>query len=454
MQDKNVNGGAAPEPTPVNLVAGEPASAPAAEPPEVVGSPTDAETVAASEPLLADLFWKDRLRFWLAFAILLWPLGPLLLPPYVLIRWLRGIRDEGGLMRTISDPVWLWATHPFYVARLAWRRENPRLVLAVILLLPLLLTTVWGIYVAGEGDPIGPGGASQLLKAPFEHPPMGTDGSGRGLFGLIADGAFHSYFVGLLAVIVAMTVGLVCGRATERRRLDGPLMIIVQVLETIPLLVLLMVVLAMFSDWSENLTAGRRNQLRVILLGIALGVGLAPPAVRLIRDKIRSFKSEEFVTAAKAHGISQQRIIWRHIILTNGLSDLVIVAAQTFGAAILMDVSLSYVFSIANLKQGGEPYPSWAWLLLTPESKNALIGNVSHFLENWWVWFFPSFFTVSTIIGLFLFGDGLRNWGSPRERYNVVEARLRFEAVVARHVRADRSPVSNDVGADPMENSV
>jgi ABC-type dipeptide/oligopeptide/nickel transport system permease subunit len=165
-----------------------------------------------------------------------------------------------------------------------------------------------------------------------------------------------------------------------------------------------------------------------------LGFGFSPFVVRLVRDKIRTLKSEEFVSAAKAHGIPQRDIIWRHIIRKNALTNIVILAAQIWGFAMLMEISLSYVFSIGSAKLGGEPYHSWAWMLLTQESKNALIGNVENLFVNWWLWFFPAFFTGATIVGFYLFGDALKQWHSRREQFGIPVVRSSFEEELQRQL--------------------
>jgi ABC-type dipeptide/oligopeptide/nickel transport system permease subunit len=165
-------------------------------------------------------------------------------------------------------------------------------------------------------------------------------------------------------------------------------------------------------------------------LGIFIGIGFTPKVIRLIRERIQQFKSEDFITAAKAHGISQNTIIWRHIILKNTLTDLLVMAIQIWGAAMLMEISLSYIFSIGATKFGGEPYSSWAWLLLTTESKNALIGNEATPFYHWWLWGFPVFFIVSSLIGFYLLGDALNKWKELQKTRNLKFKETWFERLI------------------------
>ena len=398
---------------------------------------SEPRTLEVESLSLGTLLGRERLRFWLAFSFILWPLGPVAIPIYVLVNRVRVHRARRGRPAPLGRLFVLWILHPFYLISTAWKRRNYGLLLSVALLLPMYMATLWGLYVLVWGDWENVTFMHVLLQSPLEHPPMGTDGQGRAIWIQVAAGARHSYVTSLLAVLVALGLGLAGGRATNAPRLEGPVMLGVQLLETIPLLFILMVVFALFSDWSAGISSlGMKGLLRVSVLAVALGVGFAPAMVRLIRDKIRTFKSEEFVSATKAHGIAQGDILWRHIIWKNAATDLIILAAQIWGFAMLMEVSLSYVFSIGAPKLGGEPYASWAWLLLTPESKNALIGNVPRVFDHWWLWFFPAFFISSAIMGFGLLGDGLKKWHRRREQSNVEETPSRFEETLGAHFAA------------------
>ncbi|MFQ5651634.1 MAG: ABC transporter permease [bacterium] len=394
--------------------------------PEMLQPPSEPDQGPAlgdgAHDTLPGLLNRERSRFWMVFSFILWPVSPLLIVAYGLFTRLRSRGTAAPRKVSVWQLLGFWLYQPVYLLSLARRRRNLRLVLAICLLLPLFLATLWGSYVLifSNWDDFARVGPS--LQSPLHHLPMGTDGQGRGLFTQIAAGGRHSYFTSLLAVLFAVTIGVFTGRASDNQRLDSALAFGAQLIETIPLLFLFMVLFALFSDWSSGLPGtNARDSLRILILGLGLGVSFSPPIFRLIRDRIRRFKSEDFVNATKAHGISQSTIIWRHIIGKNSTSDIMILAAQIWGFAMLMEISLSYVFSIGSAKLGGEPYDSWAWMLLTPESKNALIGNVDSIAVNWWVWFFPAFFIAVTIVGFYLFGEALKQWRSRHEQFRLME---------------------------------
>jgi ABC-type dipeptide/oligopeptide/nickel transport system permease subunit len=389
---------------------------------------------------LTELHADERRRLWTSFALVLWPLAPAVIPIYALARRWRRRARPGPPESPPGIPLGsellalyrLWLTHPFYVVRLAWDRGNARLAVAVLLLAPFLGTSVIAFYTPIDAAPDFVS-RDQALRAPAAHPPMGTDALGRPLFGQIAAGSQHSYLCGLLAVLIAMGIGVGGGRVTDRRRLDGAVMMLVQLLETIPVLILLMVSMALFSERAAHIGATARNATRILVIGGVLGLGLIPPIIRLVRGRLRAFARQNFVAASKAHGISHRAIVWRHIILENTGSDLLILAARTWGAAVLIEISLGYVFSIGAPKLGGEPYASWAWLLLSAASKDALIGNVAG-LGSWWLWFFPALFTIATVMGFTLFGDGLKAWERGRKDSEVIARPSRFESLLRRHV--------------------
>ena len=388
-----------------------------------------------------ELRLRERIRLGAVFTLVAWPVSPLVAAVWWSLSWWRARKDRGRAL-CARKLLCLWLLQPAYVLTLGWRRRWFRVLLGVALLMPLLLTTAWSSYVTiwdwGGDVPF----EKEALQSPSQYFPMGTDGVGRSDFQQIASGARNSYYSSLIAVVVALGLGVLLGRASDYVWLDAVLTNgYIELIETVPMLFILMVVFALFSDCSAALdSVAVKDMLRVVILGSALGVGFTPPVFRLVRQKILALKHEEFLNAAKAHGVSQGRIIWRHVIWKNSLTDLLLTSVQIWGFAILMEISLGYIFSIGASKLGGERYDSWTWLLLAPESKNALIGNVDNIAVNWWLWFFPVFYISATIIGFYVFGDGLKQLCSRSNGPRVIEdgSDYRFEALLMSTLWQDR----------------
>ncbi len=94
------------------------------------------------------------------------------------------------------------------------------------------------------------------------------------------------------------------------------------------------------------------------------------------------------------------------------MRDIIIVITQIWAAAILVEISLDYLVSISPFL-GAKLYRSWAQMLI--DSKDYIL-----FLKYWWLWVVPGFFIISTVVGFFLFGDGLRAFHRQRLRQRTV----------------------------------
>ena len=369
----------------------------------------------------------EKFRFWTIVALVMWPLLPVFVLFYTFYHSVK--HGFGTFFKLFLSLLAAWLLHPFHVLKLAVSRNQTGLMLSVLLLLPLILTAFWGLYVQEQVSWNTDSFAYPELQNPVQHLPMGTDGQGRSLFVQIVAGARHSYLSSLIAVFVAIGLGVFLGSLCDNRYADSGISLFwVQLQETITQLFFLMIILALFSsisaEWSN---VHLRDNMRILVMGFFLGIGFTPKVIRLIQNRLTLFKSEDFVNAVKAHGISQRAIIWKHIIVKNTLTDILVMAVQIWGFAMLMEISLSYIFSIGAAKLGGEPYSSWAWLLLTTESKNALIGNGPTFWYHWWLWIFPAVFITSSLIGLYLFGDALARWNKMRKARSLKVEKTLFE---------------------------
>jgi len=185
---------------------------------------------------------------------------------------------------------------------------------------------------------------------------LGTDRYGRDILSRLLVGSRVSIAVGLVAVILSLTIGIILGSLAGYFGgiTDNIVMWFINMLWAIPTLLLVFAI---------TLTIGKGFWEIFIAIGLTMWVS----AARLIRGQVLVLREMEYVTAAKAIGISDMRIIYRHI-LPNIAGPLMVIAASNFAAAILIEAGLSFLgFGVQP------PQPSWG--LMIKEHFNFLLTN-------------------------------------------------------------------------------
>lgn len=237
-----------------------------------------------------------------------------------------------------------------------------------------------------------------VLQGPSLTHLFGTDQLGRDLLARCIYGGRISVAVGFSAVLVAMTVGTLVGSvAGFFRRTDGPLMRLTDMFIALPGLPLLLLVIMLFRDTLR----GMLGPVLGIFLLIVLVVGLLNwmGVARLVRGAFLSLKEREFVIAARSVGVSERRLIVRHI-LPNALGPVIVAATIGVGAAIITESSLSF------LGLGFPPdEPTWGRLLFEAQS---FIDVAPHYA------IFPGLLISLTVLSVNYIGDGLRDALDPR----------------------------------------
>lgn len=220
------------------------------------------------------------------------------------------------------------------------------------------------------------------LEGPSSVHWLGTDNLGRDLFARIVYGAQVSMGVGFSVAIVTSIIGMVIGLyASYYRVLDDVLMRICDGLMSFPAILLAIALMAALGPSTKNVI-------------IALSVVYAPNVARVVRSAALVVREETYIEAMKAQGASSLRIIWGHI-APNTLSPLIVQATFIFANAIIVEAALSFLGA-------GVPAPD-------PSLGNILFdGKLVIFSASWMV-MFPGICIILSVLGLNLFGDGLRD---------------------------------------------
>ena len=185
---------------------------------------------------------------------------------------------------------------------------------------------------------------------------LGTDRFSRDILSRLIIGSRVTLSVGLVAVLLSLTIGIILGSLAGYYGgwVDNAVMWVINILYAIPTLLLVFAI---------TLTIGKGFWEIFIAIGLSMWVG----AARLIRGQVMAIKEQEYVTAARALGLGNMRIIFRHI-LPNIAGPIIVIAAGNFAAAILIEAGLSF------LGFGVQP-PAPSWGLMIKEHYNFLLTN-------------------------------------------------------------------------------
>ena len=276
----------------------------------------------------------------------------------------------------------------------AWKRlRRNRLAVAggviVVTVFALALAGPWLVYEY-NGFTYQTQDLSIRLADPSWLHPLGTDILGRDLLARLLYGSRISLLVGLIATMVSLVIGVTYGAVAGYfgGRTDDVMMRIVDVIYSLPYIILVVILLALFER-------------SLFLLFAALGAVSWLTMARIVRGQVLSIKNEQFVEAARSIGVSNLKIIFRHIV-PNTLGPVIVYATLTVPSVILQEAFLSF------LGLGVQP-PTPSWGVLASEGAQAIAVHPLLLIA-------PGVMMALTLFSLNFLGDGLRDALDPQMR--------------------------------------
>lgn len=265
--------------------------------------------------------------------------------------------------------------------------KNKGAIIGSLILLFFIITSIFAPFLTSY--PVNEMNFTDKLMGPSASHWLGTDEFGRDIWTRILYGGRVSLLMGLVAVVISGTLGVVLGViAGYYRRLDIYIMQFIDILMVFPSLLMAIAIVAVLGVSLVNAM-------------IAVAISAVPSFVRVVRGAVLSIREMEYVEAARALGISNVKVIFKHI-LPNVLSPIIVLATLEFGSAILSAAALSFLGLGAQ-----PPNPEWGALVY--------VGK-SFLSQAWWMTLFPGLAIMLVVLGFNLLGDGLRDALDPKSK--------------------------------------
>jgi peptide/nickel transport system permease protein len=276
-----------------------------------------------------------------------------------------------------------------------------------LLVLLILYITLGGLFSRGYCAPISMemkgedwancNDTSLKLQPPSAGHIFGTDVIGRDIFARTVYGGQISFLIGVSAAFIGVVLGALVGSlaAYYGGWIDNILMRFTEAMLTIPSLFLLIIGAKFFGGGLPDINFfGRELTGSVLLIILIIGATSWMYLARIVRANILSLRERDYVSAARALGASDRRIIFAHL-LPNTTAPLVVSATLGVANAILSE---AYVSFLGLGVQGATA--TWG---------NMLDGAYQYLETAPWLWFFPGTLILVTVLGINFVGDGLRD---------------------------------------------
>lgn len=307
------------------------------------------------------------------------------------------VRAEGRLARALDSDI-------FY----SWR-TSPVTVVATFVALSLILLAVLAPWIAPY-NPFNP--ASLNLMDGFTPPAstgaftdnyflMGADNQGRDVLSTIMYGSRVSLFVGILATLFAMTLGVSLGLIAGYNggTIDAVIMRVTDIQLSFPAI---LIALLIFGIARGLIPANQQESMAVWVLILAIGLSNWAQFARTVRGATMVERQKDYVSAARIMGVHPILILLRHV-LPNVLGPVLVIGTISLALAIIEEATLSF------LGVGVPPtQPSLGTLIR--------IGQQFLFSGEWWILFFPAVTLIALALSVNLLGDWLRDALNPKLR--------------------------------------
>ena len=267
---------------------------------------------------------------------------------------------------------------------LVWR-DKKALVGSVVLTI-FLISAIFG-NVISPYDPSDM--AFDMMESPSWSHPLGTDDLGRDLLSRIIVGTQVSLFVGISTVVIALIAGLILGVLAGYLGgwVDHVIMRYIDLQWAFPNFIIAVYLVAVFGTGLSNVI-------------VAISLAFVDDFARIARGMVLSIKEEQYVAAARTVGVSDIRIMWRHI-LPNAAAPIIVQATVSISYAILGEASLSFLGLGVDAST-----PTWGLILA---------DGRSFISRAWWLGIFPGLAIMLTVLSINFIGDTLRDFLDVRE---------------------------------------
>ena len=267
---------------------------------------------------------------------------------------------------------------------LVWR-DKKALTGSVVLTI-FLLSAIFGNVIS----PYDPSDMEfDMMESPSWLHPLGTDDLGRDLLSRIIVGTQVSLFVGISTVVIALIAGHILGVLAGYLGgwVDHVIMRYIDLQWAFPNFIIAVYLVAVFGTGLSNVI-------------VAISLAFVDDFARIARGMVLSIKEEQYVAAARTVGVSDIRIMWRHI-LPNAAAPIIVQATVCISYAILGEASLSFLGLGVDAST-----PTWGLILA---------DGRSFISRAWWLGIFPGLAIMLTVLSINFIGDTLRDFLDVRE---------------------------------------
>ena len=281
----------------------------------------------------------------------------------------------------------------------AWKRliKNKMAVICGVVFLFVLVFCLFGWVMAALGVRPDQTNVDYGSQGPSWAHLFGTDALGRDLMVRVMEGGRISLAVGVISTTVSLLIGVTYGATAAYLGgwVENLMMRFVDVMFALPYIFVVIIVMTMIPE--EKLDGDTSIYILFFVLGAVQWLVMA----RIVRGQVLSLKKREFVEAARAIGVSNSKIIFRHLI-PNTLGPIIVYTTLTVPAVMLEEAFLSFI------GLGVRP-PKASWGTLLSEGANEMVVHP-------WLLIFPALFMSLTLFSLNFLGDGLRDALDPQLR--------------------------------------